>query len=188
MKITVINNRPSSGDAVYCVDGVQVAPGSQHEMTGYPASDLLFEIENLQDDDVMVVGEIEGSDRAPLVCDMKDPGDPAGGAAEQTAEGFDLETEAGAAANVAPQMYMGVFDDATCQVPAVNATLDTATTGTINSGAGTNLIKCTPDATGEFACSVLDAEDEKVYMRAWPVGIDYVIDSSEVADVEFTAA
>lgn len=186
MKITVINKRPSTGENVYCVDGTQVEPGSQHEMLGRTKEDVLFMI-GVQDDYVTILSEIEGNDRAPLICDMKDPGDPASGVATMAGVGFDLETEAAAAANVAPQMYIGVFDDADCQTPAENADLDTATTGTIDSGAGTNLLKVTPSAAGVFACSVNDAEDEIVYIKAWPVDIEYIIDSSDVDSVEFTA-
>jgi hypothetical protein len=188
MKITVINKRSSAGGNVYCIDGTEVAPGAQHEMSGRTAGELVFQSEQVTDDDVSVIGQIEGSDRAPIVCVMNVVADPAGDAAESLGEGFALKTEAGGDANVAPQMYMGVFDDADCQTPAVNATLDTATAGTINSGDATNLIKCTPTAAGAFACSVLDAEDEKVYMKAWPVGTDYVVDSSDTSDVTFTAA
>ena len=186
MKITVVNKRASTGDAVYCVDGTSVAPGASHEMTGRSAAELIYQ-QGSADDDVAVLGELEGSDRAPIVCNMKAIADPAGGATTSAGEGFDLETEAGAAANVAPQMYMGAFDDADCTIPAENATLDTASTGTIDSGGGTNLLKVTPDATGEFACTLTDAEDETVYMRAWPVGTDYVVDSSDTTSAEFTA-
>jgi hypothetical protein len=187
MKITVINKRPSTGDNVACVDGTSVAPGAQHEMPGRSAAELVYQM-GAADDDVAVIGEIDGTDRAPIINVMNVVADPAGGVDESTGEGFALKTEAGGDANVAPQMYMGVFDDADCQTPAANAVLDTATSGTIDSGAGTNLIKCTPTAAGAFACSVEDAEDEKVYMKAWPVGTDYIVDSSSTSDVTFTAA
>lgn len=185
MEITVINRRPTGGNNVYCVDQTQVAPGSQHTMTGRAKDDVIFQ-KAVQDDQVTVLAKIEGSDRAPIICDMKNPADPAGGVNTLAGVGFDLETEAGAAANVAPQMYMGVFDDAACQIPAVHGNLSTPTTGTINSGSGTNLIKCTPSAAGVFACSVNDTTDEKVYLKAWIVGTDYVIDSSDTDDVTFT--
>jgi len=186
MKITVINKRASGEDNVYCLDGTQLAPGEQHEMLGRTKEDVVFAI-GVQDDDVSIVAEIEGSDRAPVVCTMKDPADPAGGVDTLAGVGFDLLTEAGAAANVAPQMYMGVFADADCQTPSTTATLDTATTGTIDSGAGTNLLKVTPDAAGEFACSVDDTADETVYLKAWIVGTGYIVDSGSTDDVTFTA-
>jgi len=186
MKITVINKRPTTGERVSCVDGTTVEPGSQHEMLGRSVTEAVFQL-GVQDDDVAVNVEIEGDDRAPVVCVMKSPADPAGGAATLAAVGFDILTEAGAAANVAPQMYMGVFDDEDCQTPAVTGQLSTAVTGTIDSGTGTNLVKCTPDAAGEFSCSVDDAEDETVYLKAWIVGTGYIVDSSSIHDVTFTA-
>ena len=163
-----------------------LAPGEQKEMSGRSADEAIASIA-LQAADVAVLVELEGSDRAAIVCDMKDPGDVSGGGTTLAACGFDLETQAGAAANVAPQMYLGVFDDATCQTPAENATLDTAATGTIDAGAGTNLLTVTPAATGEVSVTLTDAEDETVYLKAWAVGTDYIVDSSDIDDVTFSA-
>jgi hypothetical protein len=188
MKVTVINNRPVGGESVYCVDNTAVEPQAEHEMTGRTKAEVVFQMGVADGNTVMVLAEIEGDDRAPVICDMKDPGNPAGGAATMAGVGFDIETEAGAAANVAPAMYLGVFDDEDCTIPAVNATLDTATTGTIDEGAGTSLLKVTPSAAGIFACSVDDAEDETVYIKGWPVGTDYIVDSSDIDDVVFSAA
>lgn len=188
MQITVINKRASTGNKFSCVDGTTVAPGAQHAMAGRSKAEYIHQMTLAAGDtDIAVVGQLDGAERSPVVCDMKDIADPAGGATTSAGEGFDLKTEAGAAANVAPQMYLGAFDDATCQTPATNATLDTASTGTIVSGGGTNLLKVTPDATGEFACTLTDAEDEVVYLKAWPVGTDYVVDSSDSTTTEFTA-
>jgi len=188
MKITVINNRASGGAAVPCVDGTEVAAGSTHEMLGRDKVEVTYQMAHADGNDVIVLAEIEGGDRAPIVCQMKTPVDPAGGATTCAACGFDLLTEAGAAANVAPNMYLGVFDDAACTTPAVNATLDTAATGTIVSGAGTNLLVVTPDATGEVSVTTTDAEDEVLYLKAWPVGTSYIIDCSSIDSIEFTAA
>lgn len=185
MKITVINKRPVTGLGVYCVDGTTVIPGAQKEMTGRSKADVIFQLAS-QDDDVTVNAEIEGSDRAPIICDMKNPADPGSGVGTAAACGFDLETEAAAAANVAPQMYMGAFDDAACQIPSTTGTLDTAATGTIDSGAGTNLLKVTPDAAGEVSVTLTNSADTTIYMKAWPVGTDYVIDSKETDEVTFT--
>lgn len=187
MKITVINNRPSGGDAVPCVDGTQVEPGETHEMLARSAEELIYMMGQADGNTVLVLGQIEGNDRAPIVNVMKKPADPAGGAATLAGVGFDLMTEAGVAANVNPQMYMGVFDDAACTIPSVTGQLSTATVGTIDEGTGTNLIKCTPDATGDMTLSVDDAADEIVYLKAWPVGTGYIIDSSDIDSVEFTA-
>ena len=186
MKITVINNRPSGGSKVACVDGTTVAPGGSHEMIGRTKADVAYQKSVANGNKVIVLAELDGNDRAPIVCEMKNPGD-ASGVATLAGVGFDLLTEAGAAANVNPTMLLGVFDDEGCQTPAVNADLDTATTGAIDSGGGTNLVEVTPDATGEFACSVNNTEDETVYLKAWPKESDYIVDSSSLDSVEFTA-
>jgi hypothetical protein len=185
MEITVVNKRATGGASVYCVDGIQVDPGESHVMTGRTAGELIFQ-QASSDDDVAVIAKLEGSDRAPIVCTMKDVADPEADATTSAGEGFDLLTEAGAAANVQPAMYLGAFDDADCTVPAGNATLNTASTGTIVSGGGSNLLKVTPDAAGEFACTLTDTVVETVYLRAWPVGTDYVVDSSDTTSTAFT--
>lgn len=186
MKITVINNRSIGGAAVQCVDGIVVIPGSSHEMPGRNTTDLIFQMAVAETNQVIVLAEIDGTDREPINCVMKNPADPAGGADTLAGVGFDLKTLTGAAANVAPTMYMGVFDDADCTIPAVHANLSTATTGTIVSGSGTALIEVTPSSTGVFACSVNDTTDEKVYLKAWPKTTSYVMDTSSIDDVTFT--
>jgi hypothetical protein len=135
---------------------------------------------------VIVLCQIEGNDRAPIVCDMKNPADPVADTFTCAGCGFDLETEAGAAANVDPQMYMGAFDDEACTIPSVDGTLDTAAAGTIDDGEGTNLLKVTPSATGEFSVTLTVTGAGTIYMKAWPVGTDYIVDSSETDEVTFT--
>lgn len=182
MKVTVINKRASSGLAVQCFDGVQVAPGQSHVMNGVDKATYLYQL-GIQDHDVAVIGELDGSDRSPLICTMNTVANPGAGSDTSAGEGFAILTEAAAAANVAPPMYMGVFDDAACQIPSVHATLNTASAGTIVSGAGTNLLRVTPSATGTFACTVTNHTDEKVYLKAWPADSSYIIDSSSIMDV-----
>lgn len=184
MKITVINKRPSGGEKVYCVDQTTVEPGEQHEMTGRSKEDVIFQMA-VQDDDVSVVAELEGDDRSPLVNQMKSPADPAGGTFTLAAEGFDILDEAGAAFSTTMQMYLGVFDDADCQTPSADGTLDTAATGTIDEGAGTNLLKVTPDA-GVVSVTLTGTGAGEFWLKAWPVDTDYVVDSSDTHKTTFT--
>jgi len=186
MQITVINNRPSTGDKIWLPNGTSVAPGATAVLTGRSRDEAIMLLAYNTPPTVKVLLALDANDRSPLICDMKNPADPAGGANTLAGVGFDLETESGAAANVAPQMWMGVFDDAACTIPAVHGTLNTASAGTINSGAGTNLLKVTPSATGEFACTLTDTTDEKVYLKAWQVGTSYIIDAGDTDDVTFT--
>jgi len=183
MKITVINN---SSTAVPCVDGTQCEAGATHEMPGRVAADITYMMAFASGNDVIIEVELEAMDRSPIVCTMKKPADPAGGVVELAGVGFDLLTQAGAAANVDPQMYMGAFDDAACTIPSVDAVLDTATSGTIDDGTGTNLIKVTPTAAGVFACKVTVTAPAAVHLKAWPVGSDYAIDNSDSDVVTFT--
>lgn len=182
MQITVINN---SSNPVACPDYVNCAAGATRVMTGRTIAEygtMMASSSAL----VIVIGTLEDADLPPLVCDQKDPGDPPGGQDYQTGLGFDLENPDTTAANADPQMYFGVFDDAACTTPAANATLGTATAGTIDAGDGTNLLTVTPTAAGEFACRVDDTTDETVYFRAWPVSSNRPIDCSEIVDIEFT--
>jgi len=187
MQITVINNRPTGGLKVPCVDSTSCAPGETHVMANRDVNEVSMQMAYAEENVVLVLCQIEGNDRAPIVCEMKHPADPAGGTGTLAACGFDLETEAAVAANVAPSMYFGAFDDEECTIPAVTATLDTAATGAIDAGAGTNLLTVTPDAAGELSVTLTDSADEIVYMKGWPVGTDYIVDSSQIDEVEFTA-
>ena len=189
MKITVINKRATGGEKVYCIDGTTVAPGAQHEMTGRTKAELIYQMTYVMDDDVAVLGELEGEDRAPLVCDMKAPADPAADTFELAGEGFDLEEEDGTAFSTTMQMYLGVFDDEDCQTPSVDGTLDTAATGTIVSGAGTNLLKITP-AAGVASVTLTATGAGEFWLKAWPVAAStsYVVDASDTHKTTFTAS
>lgn len=186
MKITVVNNRATGGNPVPCVDSTSVTPGGEHVMLGRTREELVLQMAQADGNEVIVRGEIEGNDRSPLICVMKNPGDPAGGVDTMAGVGFDLEDEAGAAAGVDPDMYMGVYSDSDCTTPSTTATLDTATIGTIDEGAGTNLIKVTPSSAGVFVCSVDDTADETVYLKAFPADTSYTIDTASTDDVTYT--
>lgn len=187
MKITVINNQPAGTTPIPCVDTTSVGPGETHVMTGRAVEEVATQMDHADGNDVIVMTEIEGIDRSPIVCAMKKPANPAGGVDTLAACGFDLNTEAGVAANVAPQMYLGVFDDAACTTPATTATLDTAATGTIDAGAGSNLLTVTPSAAGEVSVTLSESVDQQVFLKAWPVGSSYIVDSSDVHSPTFTA-
>ncbi len=184
MKITVINN---SSNPVPCPDYVNCAAGATRVLTGRSSAEYSAMVAGNSSTSVLIIGQLEDADLSPIVCNLKDPGDPAADQDYQTGMGFDLVMPQTGAANVAPNMYFGVFDNAACTIPAVNATLGTAVTGTIVSGAGTNLLVVTPSAAGVVSCRVDDAEDETVYFRAWPVSYARPVDCSEVVDITFTS-
>lgn len=187
MKITVINQRPAGGMPVTCVDSTQCKPGETHVMLGRNEYDFATQMLQALNNEIIVRGQFEAADYPPVKCVMKKPADPAGGVDTVAGEGYDLkEIDGTTDANVAPQMYVGVYSDAACLTASTTGSLATPTKGTIDSGSGTSLIKCTPDATGEFACTLTNTADTTVYLKAWPVGGDYLIDSSDSHSNTFT--
>lgn len=184
MKITVTNNQAAGTAPVPCIDSTSVLPGASHEMTGRSRDDLVMQMAQSNGDTVIVRAELEANDRSPLLCVMKTPSDPGSGVGTLAACGFDLLDEAAAAASVTPPMYMGVFQDADCTVPATTATLDTAATGTIDDGGGTYLLEVTP-AAGVLSVTLTDSADEVVYLKAWPMDSSYAIDTSTTHTATF---
>lgn len=188
MKITVINKRATGGMPVTCVDSTQCKPGETHEMLGRSQNDYIAQMGLSSGNEIIVRAELDAMDYPPFVNVMKTPADPAGGVYDLAGCGFDLkELDLATDANKQPQMWMGIYSDAACTVPSITAHLDTATKGTINSGSGTSLIKVTPDATGEFACTCSDTAARVLYLKAWPVASDYEIDSSRKHTLTLTA-
>lgn len=165
MQITIVNN---SSEPVAAPGAVTVDAGDSLTLSGRTVSEYQGLIERYVADDVQVHVALESFDLPPLACTMKDPGDPGASVTTMAGVGFDIEDLYGAAFSTTDKMYLGVFDDADCTTPSADATLDTATTGTIESGAGTNVIKVTP-AGGVFACSVdiPGAANQVVYLKAW---------------------
>lgn len=188
MQITVINNNPASSDGSNTVplpDSTSVKPGEQKTMAGRTQAEAQLLISGYQSDTVIIRTALEAIDRAPIVATMKADATPGGGVGTAAAIGANLESQDGTSENVQAQMYLGCFDDVACSVPAINATLDTAAAGTIDSGGGTNLLKMTPSVTGETSVTMTNAEDEVVYVKQWPVGADYTVDSSGVQSATF---
>jgi len=186
MKITVINN----GTTEIPLPSYTNAPaGATTVITERTVAELKGLVANYANGNtVIITGEIEALDIPPIRCNMKTPADATGGATTIAACGFDLEDEFGNAMPVESEMYLGAFDDAACTTPAVNATLDTAAQGTIDAGAGTNLLEVTASATGEVSVTMTDTEDEVVYLKAWPkTSVARPIDCSGYDTVEFTA-
>ena len=187
MQITVINNRPAGGAIVPLPDSTSVGPGESKVMTGRTQAEAQLLITNYQSEDVIIRTALEAIDRAPIVATMKANVTGSGGATTAVGVGAQLASQDGTSESIQPQMFLGCFDDAACTVPAVNATLDTAAAGTIDEGAGTNLLKITPSATGETSVTITDAEDEVVYIKQWPVDADYTVDSSGTQTATFSA-
>lgn len=184
MKLTIVNN---SLVPIAAAGHVTVPAGESIEQEGRTQAEYASLVSRYASDDVQIHAELEAADFQPVYCNMKTPADPAGGVDSLAAVGFDIETYDGNAAAITDQMYFAVFSDAACTTLSTTATLDTAATGTIDSGAGTACLLVTPDG-GELSVTVSDTEDEAVYLKAWAVGTGRAMDTSDVHTVTFTAA
>jgi hypothetical protein len=180
MKIIVINNGTGQ---IPLPDSTTLAAGASKTLTSRTFSEAQL-LNSYASDNVFIRTELEAIDRSPLVATAKADASPT--IDTHAGCGTQLKDEAGNDMSVQPQMYVGAFDDAVCATLAANATLDTAAAGTIDSGAGTNLLKVTPSATGEISLTLSDTTDEVVYVKCWPVGTDYTIDSSQKQTITFT--
>jgi len=102
--------------------------------------------------------------------------------------GFDITDWKGSSIAEAIVLLFGVFDDSDLQGAASNATLDTATAGSILSGAGTAALVVKTDATGSFRCTLTNAADEEVFLGTGRDSYgDRLIDHRSRDSVEFSA-
>lgn len=165
MQITIVNN---SSDPVAAPGAVTVPAGASLVLASRTVDEYIGLIERYVSDLVTVTASLETADLPPLQCAMKTPADPAADATDVVACGFDMTDMYGTAFSTTDKMYFGVFDDAACSVPSVDATLDTAATGTIDAGDGTNVLEVTP-AGGVLSvtCSIPAAAAQTVYFKAW---------------------
>jgi hypothetical protein len=87
-----------------------------------------------------------------------------GGGGTTVACGFQLVDGAGRNIERAVRVGFGVYSDANAVTASPNATLATATAGTILSGSGTAELQVLTSATGKFTCTLTDASDETVHL------------------------
>lgn len=178
MQIKVINNSSSP----VAMPGYQTcAAGATVTVTGRTRDELEQLQQAYSASNVIIEGTLEAADKILLVCDMKAPADPGSGVGTLAGVGFDLVDEQGAAFADQSKMYIGVFDDAALTTPSVNGTLDTAAAGTIDAGAGTNLLEVTPSAAGIVSLTLTQSDDIQCWVKAWPKPtVTRAIDCSDV--------
>jgi hypothetical protein len=174
MQITIVNRStsPVPGPGV-----TSVPAGGELTLAGRTAAELASLVASYVSDLVQVHMTLEDADLPPLKAIQKTPADPGSGVGTIAAVGFDIEDVYGNAFSTVMGMYLGVFQDADCTIPATDATLDTAATGTIVAGAGTNLLEITP-AGGVVSVTLTDAVDEVVYVKAWVVDSARAVETS----------
>lgn len=125
-------------------------------------------------------------DSAPRVAVDDTPDVTGGGTTAVT--GFQLVDQAGNNVERAVKVGFGVYDDANGVTPGVNATLDTATAGSIVAGAGTAELEVITDATGKFTCTLTDAVDELVYLMGTQPAVGAPpLDNTDRESVTFSA-
>lgn len=110
-----------------------------------------------------------------------------GAGVNTTTTSLQLKDAAGNNLALSAIVEFAVFDDATLGIPAVNATLNNATAGTIIAGTGTNALLIQTNAAGLFTCDVTDAVDETVFLAASLTFGSPLLDLRDTASVEFTA-
>lgn len=119
--------------------------------------------------------------------DVDDTPDVTGGGTTATT-GFQLRDNGGNPIAKAMKVGFGVYDDVNGVTPGANATLDTATAGSILSGAGTAELEVLTDATGKFTCTLTDAADETVQLIGAPAANGGpAVDATDREAVTFSA-
>lgn len=117
---------------------------------------------------------------------MDDAADATGGATTTTA-GFQLRNVKGDDLALQTVVEFAVFDDSGLATPASNATLDTATAGTILSGGGSSALKVETDSTGKFTCTLTNTVDESVFLACNQTFGGPLTDCREIDQVTFSA-
>lgn len=186
MKVTIVNR---STDPVPGPGATSIAAGGLLMLENRLQSEVASLISTYVSDLVQVHVEFEAADLTPLISKIKTPSDPAADATTLAACGFDIEDLYGNAFSTTDKMYLGAFDDAACTIPSTTATLDTAATGTINAGAGTNTLEVTPDAgVLSVTLTIPSAADQVVYLKAWVYSSERALDTSEVHTATFSVS
>jgi len=101
--------------------------------------------------------------------------------------GLQLKDLDGANVAAARTVAFGAYADANGAAASSGGTLDTATAGTILTGAASAALTVVTDSNGKFTCTLTDAVDEVVYLLAGPTVRSPILDCKDVDSVEFTA-
>jgi hypothetical protein len=135
---------------------------------------------------VRVEVEQDPSDRPIAFTTMAATADPAALATTSAAQGFTLKDSASATISIAEPVGLAVYDDAACTILSTTATLNTASVGTITSGAGTNKVEMVT-AAGQVALTVTKTTVGAVYLKAYSLaGATRILDSSGTHKITFS--
>jgi len=98
-----------------------------------------------------------------LLVKMNDAADVTGGGTTRIV-GFQVTDVSGTPVTESVLLQFASFDDSDLSMPSTNATLDTASQGTIIAGGGTAALLVKTSPTGLFECVLTDLADETVYL------------------------
>lgn len=110
-----------------------------------------------------------------------------GGGGTTANVGFQLKNVKGENLKLEAVLEFAVFDDEEMSIPAVNATLDTATKGTIIAGGASAALKVKTDENGKFTCTLTNAVDEQVFVGSSPSFGSPILDCRELDAITFSA-
>lgn len=148
---------------------------------------LLPEFEKMvADGTISVKATREVGDALEVVVDIDTTANVTGGGTTAVV-GFQVKTPQGFTLEEQCVVSFGTYDDANGVTAASHATLNTATAGTILSGAGTNVLQVLTDAHGKFTCTLTNTSDETVYQIATQVGRSPMMDTKDYDAVTFSA-
>ena len=117
---------------------------------------------------------------------MDDAADVTGGGTTQTV-GFTVKNFVNKAIDFKTKLVFAVNDDIGLTQPSSDATLNTATAGTILDGAGTNTLIVETDAIGRFECTLTETNDKVVYLSCDTTHGSHDVARNEFDSVEFSA-
>ena len=117
---------------------------------------------------------------------MDDAQDVSGGGTTR-AVGFQVTDFSGANLSTQVKLELAASDDVGLTQPATNATLNTATQGTILDGAASNTLIVQTSTSGRFTCTLTDFSDETVFLSCKSVHGTPLIDCREFDSVTFSA-
>ena len=164
---------------------LSVAALGSSALAGCNSDDAARVMLMIEDEDVSAVATLVDGDDISLKLDMNNAEDVSGVNVQDV--GFQIKTTHGIPVEGYFYLDFGAFDDVAGVTAAAHATLDTAGTGSIIAGPGSNLVTAKTDAHGAFECELTNATDEITYLLAKIRVGSPAIDCTDYDSVAFSA-
>lgn len=130
---------------------------------------------------------IEGALERIYSVEIVDSDDVGSGGTTRAGVGFQIKDYKGDVVAEEVLLAFGVYDDEELVTTATTAVLNTASAGTILSGAASASLVVKTNAVGLFTCTLTDTADETVYMGCGPVAGSPIVDCRDTDAVTFSA-